>query len=76
MCTPNYASELGVCLSCLFLSFSLISFMGRGVVNAPVEKVQAYIADYTNRKQFDPMCSVCGVCMGLQYRAGANTEHG
>lgn len=34
--------------------------MGRGVVNAPLEKVQAFLGDFTTREQYDPMCTVRG----------------
>ena len=44
---------------------SLTSFMGRGVVNAPMEKVQAYLADFTTRHEYDPMCTVCDVTLTL-----------
>ena len=57
-----YIHDTRLYLLFLFCFVCLFSFMGRGLVNAPLNEVQMYIGHYLTRYEYDPMLTV-SYCM-------------
>ena len=53
-----YIHDTRLYLLFLFCFVCLFSFMGRGLVNAPLNEVQMYIGHYLTRYEYDPMLTV------------------
>lgn len=49
----------------LYFSFVLYSFMGRGVVDLPIEQVVEFLEDHERRKEWDKYLSVSLLPVGL-----------